>query len=143
MTLIEELRSKKSRDNRELLDRAADRIEELERELACATIPRAENGITFRMNKDGTWEKYEPYMTIDCPTEEDFEYLKAALEKQHKEPVVIVDEQDREFLDYCCPRCKVTLQQKLKAAKNATVHKSKYCDECGQALDWTGGADHE
>lgn len=31
MTLIEELRSKKSRDNRELLDRAADRIEELER----------------------------------------------------------------------------------------------------------------
>ena len=31
MTLSEELRSKKSRDNRELLDRAADRIEELER----------------------------------------------------------------------------------------------------------------
>ena len=30
MTLIEELRSKKSRDNRALLDRAADRIEELE-----------------------------------------------------------------------------------------------------------------
>lgn len=32
MTLSEELRTKKSRDNRELLDRAADRIEELERE---------------------------------------------------------------------------------------------------------------
>lgn len=30
MTLVEELRSKKSRDNRDLLDRAADRIEELE-----------------------------------------------------------------------------------------------------------------
>lgn len=30
MTLSEELRNKKSRDNRELLDRAADRIEELE-----------------------------------------------------------------------------------------------------------------
>ena len=30
MTLSEELRTKKSRDNRELLDRAADRIEELE-----------------------------------------------------------------------------------------------------------------
>ena len=30
MTLVEELRSKKSRDNRGLLDRAADRIEELE-----------------------------------------------------------------------------------------------------------------
>lgn len=33
MTLIEELRNKKSRDNRELLDRAADRIEELEKHL--------------------------------------------------------------------------------------------------------------
>lgn len=31
MNLIEELRSKKSRDNRELLDSAADRIEELEK----------------------------------------------------------------------------------------------------------------
>ena len=31
MTLSEELRAKKSRDNRELLDRAADRIEELEK----------------------------------------------------------------------------------------------------------------
>jgi dUTP pyrophosphatase len=33
MTLVEELRSKKSRDNRELLNRAADRIEELENTL--------------------------------------------------------------------------------------------------------------
>lgn len=33
MTLVEELRSKKSRDNRGLLDRAADRIDELEAEL--------------------------------------------------------------------------------------------------------------
>ena len=32
MKLSEELRTKKSRDNRELLDRAADRIEELENE---------------------------------------------------------------------------------------------------------------
>lgn len=32
MNLVEELRSKKSRDNRELLDRAANRIEELEAE---------------------------------------------------------------------------------------------------------------
>lgn len=34
MKLSEELRSKESRDNRELLDRAADRIDELERTLA-------------------------------------------------------------------------------------------------------------
>lgn len=33
MTLSEELRNKKSRDNRDLLDRAADKIDELEAEL--------------------------------------------------------------------------------------------------------------
>lgn len=33
MTLSEELRTKKSRDNRDLLDRAADKIDELEAEL--------------------------------------------------------------------------------------------------------------
>ena len=31
MSIVEELRNKQSRDNRELLDRAADRIEELEK----------------------------------------------------------------------------------------------------------------
>ncbi len=36
MSLVEELRSKKSRDNRELLDRAADMIEELEKQLSSA-----------------------------------------------------------------------------------------------------------
>ena len=34
MNLVEELRNKESRDNRALLDRAADRIEELEAELS-------------------------------------------------------------------------------------------------------------
>ena len=36
MTIIEELRAKASRDNRELLDRAADKIEDLDRNLAAA-----------------------------------------------------------------------------------------------------------
>ena len=34
MSIVEELRQKESRDNRALLDRAADRIEELEAELS-------------------------------------------------------------------------------------------------------------
>lgn len=36
MTIVEELRAKVSRDNRELLDRAADEIEDLDRNLAAA-----------------------------------------------------------------------------------------------------------
>ena len=42
MTLSEELRNKPSRDNRDLLDRAADRIEELENELLIKS-PKSNN----------------------------------------------------------------------------------------------------
>ena len=45
MTLVEELRSKKSRDNRGLLDRAADRIEELE--------------AGYRRQSEGEWKMQE------------------------------------------------------------------------------------
>lgn len=49
MSLVEELRSKKSRDNRELLDRAADRIEELEKLLA--STPTKETSFCRRGEK--------------------------------------------------------------------------------------------
>lgn len=35
--------------------------------------------------------------------------IKEALEKQIHKPVEVVDEPGREFLDYLCPHCKVTL----------------------------------
>ena len=53
MTLVEELRSKKSRDNRDLLDRAADRIEELERELALTGAAPCDVGDTLYYAADG------------------------------------------------------------------------------------------
>ena len=49
MSLVKELRTKKSRDNRELLDRAADEIERLQDSLrlavAIATAPKGDGGI--------------------------------------------------------------------------------------------------
>lgn len=49
MNLVEELRSKVSRDNRDLLDRAADRIEQLEHDrrmlLALLSVPKGDGGI--------------------------------------------------------------------------------------------------
>ena len=47
-TLVEELRNKKSRDNRDLLNRAADRIEELERELREVTPPCKEGDKVYQ-----------------------------------------------------------------------------------------------
>lgn len=43
MSIVEELRTKQSRDNRDLLDRAADRIEELERELLLIKDTKSNN----------------------------------------------------------------------------------------------------
>lgn len=63
--------------------------------------------------------------------------VKSALEKQIPKKVDMQTEDDREFIDYVCPCCKTTLQQKMKGAKRVTIHKSKCCDKCGQALDWS------
>lgn len=36
--------------------------------------------ILLRCREDGIWEEYkEPYITISCPTEEDFRYLEEAV----------------------------------------------------------------
>ena len=64
------------------------------------------------------------------------EECETALEKQIPKKVIEQTENDREFIDYVCPNCKTTLQQKNKQAKRITVYKYKHCIDCGQALDW-------
>lgn len=66
-----------------------------------------------------------------------FEVAIFALEKQIPQKVIGQTEDDREFIDYVCPNCKTTLQQKNKQAKRITIYKYKHCIECGQALDWS------
>lgn len=36
--------------------------------------------IRLKFNEDGLAEIYEPYITVDCDTEEDFKYLQYAIE---------------------------------------------------------------
>lgn len=64
------------------------------------------------------------------------ELCKKSLEKQIPKKIIENTETDREFIDYVCPNCKITLQQKMKQAKLITIYKYKHCIECGQALDW-------
>lgn len=61
----------------------------------------------------------------------------SALEKQIPKKLITETEDDREFIDYLCPSCKVTLQQKYKQSKISTIYKYKHCPDCGQALDWS------
>ena len=59
-----------------------------------------------------------------------------ALEKQIPKHIEEQTEEDREFIDYVCPNCKITLQQKMKGATRTTIFKYKYCHWCGQRLEW-------
>ena len=74
-------------------------------------------------------------------TSDDFEWLlkaKQELEKGTSKQIEEQTEDDREFIDYVCPNCKTTLQQKIKGATRTTIFKYKYCCWCGQKLDWGG-----
>ena len=68
---------------------------------------------------------------------ETFEVAIKALEKQIPKQIQEQTEDDREFIDYVCPNCKTTLQQKMKGAKRTTIYKYKHCIFCGQSLDWS------
>ena len=59
-----------------------------------------------------------------------------ALEKQIQKHIEEQTEDDRQFIDYVCPNCKTTLQQKMKGATRTTIFKYKYCHWCGQCLEW-------
>lgn len=64
MSIVEELRRKQSRDNRDLLDRAADRIEELERELLLINESKSNNSEVKSNNSEDISNK-----EIDLVTE--------------------------------------------------------------------------
>lgn len=93
------------------------------------------NCIDAVLNSDYHYDESLSYQL----TSDDFKWLekaKEALEKQMPKHIEEQTEDDREFIDYVCPNCKTTLQQKTKGARRTTIYKYKRCIECGQALDW-------
>ena len=84
------------------------------------------DGIRLKQNKEtGEWEKFEPYMTIDCMTKEDFNAIEIAVKKQQaRKPKPIPCAVDKNLFD--CPYCEKTMSYK----------KYHHCPDCGQKLDW-------
>lgn len=94
-------------------------------------MPENTDGIMLRMNEDGTWaKKEEPYTTIECPTEEDYNSLIKATEKQiPMKPTEI----NNECGYFVCPACEFTV------GYMDNCHNHNYCLICGQKLDWDCG----
>lgn len=51
-------------------------------------------------------------------------------------PVLVNDEQGREYVDYICPRCKGIISQRRRGQRIETVYQCKFHDNCGQRVDW-------
>lgn len=83
--------------------------------------------IMIGMNEDGSWGiREEPYATIECKTEEDYEKLVKLLENQvAKKPKNIL----------IVKKCGATGNCSMCGEK--IVHEMNYCINCGQKLDWS------
>lgn len=72
-------------------------------------------------------------------TSDDFEWLEKAkevLKKRTPQKPIIESAHYVDFDDFLCPFCKNKIISRLDG--KWTVGKpQKYCDECGQALDWS------
>lgn len=51
-------------------------------------------------------------------------------------PVLVLNEPDREYIDYICPKCKEIISQCRRGQHMSTVYQCKYHDRCGQRVDW-------
>ena len=57
-----------------------------------------------------------------------------AVDKQIGECMLMETEDDREFEDYLCPKCRTTLQQVHKNSRKKYVAFWPHCQHCGQKI---------
>ena len=81
----------------------------------------------LKQNEDGEFEQHEPYITVSVDTEEDYEFMKQAIEKQKPKKPIKAQEHIRYAMCYVCPNCGKTF---------SGTGIANYCYHCGQRLDW-------
>lgn len=109
----------------------------------------------FAKNRDGLFVEYkEPYASIECETEGDFKQVQEAMEKQTaKAPVLKMHVKGLRAIDYVdgtgelqetddnfwvCPCCDAAVGQR-KIIHDHIIDQcmKKYCENCGQKINWT------
>lgn len=84
--------------------------------------------IKFIQNKDGKFELYEPYATVDFMTEEDYTFMKNAIQKQIPQKPI------GKHTDYKCSIC----GRRVRSGKGSSSRgQDSFCQRCGQKLDWS------
>lgn len=80
-------------------------------------------------------ENVSHWMPLPEPPDKD----NNVLAKTPNEPlsILVLDEPDREYIDYICPRCKSIISQRRRGQRMETMYKCKFHDNCGQRVDWS------
>lgn len=80
-------------------------------------------------------ENVSHWMPLPAPPDKD-NHVPA---KAPNEPlsILVLDEPDREYIDYICPRCKSIISQRRRGQRMETMYKCKFHDNCGQRVDWS------
>lgn len=116
MSLVEELRSKQSRDNRELLDRAADRIEELEKaKYIYANVDYCAEDLVIELKKN--------------------ERLQAEVERLQKAYDGLVADMKQNAIRDVCDICKYNLAHD-ECEDCCTCKRNCPCRECREGSNW-------
>lgn len=83
----------------------------------------------------GMWDEYEPYCSLDIPTEEDWKLLEEAAKKQQPmKPIPL--EKDIQVGGIKIGKEKYTLSH-CPACGEWILSHDNYCKHCGQKLDWS------
>lgn len=64
------------------------------------------------------------------------EHLPTLTPQNEPLSILVLDEPDREYIDYICPKCKNTISQRRRGQLMRDVYQCKYHDNCGQRVDW-------
>ena len=64
------------------------------------------------------------------------EHLPTLTPQNEPLSILVLDEPDREYIDYICPKCKNTISQRRRGQLMRDVYQCKHHDNCGQRVDW-------
>ena len=114
-------------------------------------LPEEKQRVIVRCERVGTsvgWILWGRWMTDIGPHSGDVTHwmpLPAPPDKDNNVPaktpneplsILVLDEPDREYIDYICPKCKNTISQRRRGQLMRNVYQCKYHDNCGQRVDW-------
>ena len=115
-------------------------------------LPEEKQRVIVRCERVGTsvgWILWGRWMTDIGPHAGDVTHwmpLPAPPDKDNNVPaktpneplsILVLDEPDREYIDYICPRCKSIISQRRRGQRMETMYKCKFHDNCGQRVDWS------